>query len=89
MTKTRPAVGLSCLPNGEAHYQQCLNYHTTTTMTPKEVHDLGLREVDRIMSKIHKITEAEGFGKDVMAFQKHLKSKKDLFYKSEVKIPSY
>ena len=47
-------------PDGANYYSTCLNFHTTTTMTPKEVHELGLSEVDRIKSEMKKVAADAG-----------------------------
>ena len=44
----RAEPGISSLSGGKEFYQQCLNWHLTTKMTPEEVHNLGLAEVARI-----------------------------------------
>ncbi|MCK4232788.1 DUF885 domain-containing protein, partial [candidate division WOR-3 bacterium] len=40
------------LPNGDEYYRYCLHHHTTTAMTPGEIHNLGLKEVSRIQDEI-------------------------------------
>eukprot|EP01133_Synstelium_polycarpum_P015438 gene15438-18311_t len=39
-------------PNNDDIYEYLLRYHTTTTMSPKSIHELGLREVSRIKEEI-------------------------------------
>jgi len=41
-------AGAWTLPDGEAYYRWALRWHTTTSLTPDEVHALGLSEVARI-----------------------------------------
>lgn len=52
--------GAWSLPDGEAYYAWCVRQHTTTKMTPAEVHDLGLAEVGRIAAEMDVILEAQG-----------------------------
>lgn len=33
----------------------CLNYHLTCTMSPEEIHEIGLKEVDRITTEIERV----------------------------------
>jgi len=47
--------GVWKFPNGEAYYQYILSHHTSTDMTPDEIHDLGLQEVDRIQAEMRAI----------------------------------
>ena len=35
----------SALPNGRSIYEKCLKFHTTTNLTPDEVHEIGVLEV--------------------------------------------
>ncbi len=44
----RDTVAWSALPGGDYWYAYLVRYHTTTDMTPDEVHELGLREVARL-----------------------------------------
>jgi uncharacterized protein (DUF885 family) len=39
---------VSSLPGGERIYEQCLRYHTSTDMSPEEIHAQGVAEVARI-----------------------------------------
>ncbi len=50
--KANENAGVWKLPNGDEYYKYCLHRHTTTTMTPEEIHNLGLQEVSRIQDEI-------------------------------------
>jgi uncharacterized protein (DUF885 family) len=54
-------AGLWRLPNGAAAYAAALHYNTTTTMSAREIHELGLREVARIESEMDGKLRALGF----------------------------
>jgi len=47
-------AGVWKLPDGDEYYEYCLRAHTTTDMTPKEIHNLGLEEVERIQKELIK-----------------------------------
>ncbi|MEO0421286.1 MAG: DUF885 domain-containing protein [Pseudomonadota bacterium] len=53
--------GAWSLPNGDAYYRLALKFFTTTDMSPQEIHELGLREVDRIQAEILTILAEEGW----------------------------
>lgn len=57
----RTEIGISSTPNGKAFYENRARYYTTTDMTPKEIHELGLQEVARIRAEMEKIIEQVGF----------------------------
>ena len=54
-------------PNGAAYYASRLRTHTTTNKTPKEIHEIGLREVDRIQSEMRSILDELGHSGDTVA----------------------
>jgi uncharacterized protein (DUF885 family) len=54
-------AGLWRLPNGAAAYAAALHYNTTTTMSAREIHELGLREVARIEAEMDGKLRALGF----------------------------
>ncbi|MBE0433794.1 DUF885 family protein, partial [candidate division WOR-3 bacterium] len=43
-------AGVWKLPAGDAYYRYCLRTHTTTDLTPEQIHDLGINEVNRIQA---------------------------------------
>ncbi|WP_028446246.1 DUF885 domain-containing protein [Chitinimonas koreensis] len=52
--------GVWALPDGAAYYAYKLKQHTTTQLSPDQVHDLGLREVGRIQAEMRKILAERG-----------------------------
>jgi uncharacterized protein (DUF885 family) len=51
--------GVWKLPDGDAYYLYRLQQQTTTTMTPQEVHDLGVQQVARIEGEMAAILERQ------------------------------
>jgi len=46
------ALGVWDLPQGDEYYAHAIRMQTTTDLTPQEIHDLGLQEVERIQDEI-------------------------------------
>ena len=69
----RTTLAVTSLPDGQKRYQNDVYSRTTTRMTPEEIHQLGLREVDRIQAEMTAIATKEGFA-DVASFRASLKS---------------
>jgi uncharacterized protein (DUF885 family) len=60
-------VGALTLPNGLAWYQAAITLQTTTTLTPDQIHTLGLAEVKRIQGEQDALAQKAGF-KDADAY---------------------
>jgi uncharacterized protein (DUF885 family) len=69
----RTALAITSLPDGEKRYQNDIYGRTTTRMTPDEIHQLGLREMDRIEAEMTVIAKKEGFA-DLASFRASLKT---------------
>jgi uncharacterized protein (DUF885 family) len=66
--KCRTTIGASALPNGAAYYAFKAREQTTTTMTPDEIHRLGLSEVARIRAEMDTLVASTGFKGDRAAY---------------------
>lgn len=53
-------VGVGSLPNGEAYYAQLLRHYTQTDLSADEIHEIGLREVERLRSEIQEAARSVG-----------------------------
>jgi uncharacterized protein (DUF885 family) len=71
--KGRTILAVTSLPDGEKRYQNDIYARTTTRMTADEIHQLGLREMERIQAEMTAIATKEGFA-DLAAFRAALKS---------------
>jgi len=69
----RTTLSIESLPDGEKRYQNDIYARTTTHMTPDEIHQLGLREIDRIQAEMTAIAKKEGFA-DLASFRASLKT---------------
>ena len=64
----RTALAVTSLPDGEKRYQNDIYGRTTTRMTAEEIHQLGLREIERIEGEMTAIAKKEGFA-DLASFR--------------------
>jgi uncharacterized protein (DUF885 family) len=69
----RTTLAVTSLPDGQKRYENDIYARTTTHMTPDEIHQLGLREIDRIQAEMTAIAKKEGFA-DLASFRASLKT---------------
>ncbi len=69
----RTTLAITSLADGEKRYENDIYGRTTTHMTPDEIHQLGLREIDRIQAEMLTIAKKEGFA-DLASFRASLKT---------------
>ncbi len=67
-------------PDGETFYNNALARTTTTDLTAKEIHSIGLAEVARIHDEMRAIKEKVGFDGDLKAFMQFMKTDKQFYY---------
>ena len=72
MPAARQDIAASSLPNGRAFYEHCVRSETTLNVTPQQVHDVGLAEVNRIKAEMNKLIAERGFENDMNGFEKFL-----------------
>lgn len=64
----RETSGIGALPNGTETYNYLIKLHTTTNLTADEIHELGKREVARILIEMEEAKNKMGFKGDIKAF---------------------
>jgi uncharacterized protein (DUF885 family) len=60
-------AGVWKLPDGDEYYKYCLKLHTTTGLSPEEVHQIGIKEVKRIQDEMMTMFAELGFKGDNFA----------------------
>ncbi|MEW6600414.1 MAG: DUF885 domain-containing protein [Nitrospirota bacterium] len=78
----RETEGIWSLPEGSGMYRFYVKYHTTTDLSPEEIHETGRREVEQIRGEISALMNALGFRGSIREFASHVKGKKELYPKS-------
>jgi uncharacterized protein (DUF885 family) len=72
-------VGAWRLPDGEARYAYAARQFTTTRLTPKEIHEIGLLEVARVRGEMEKIKLSTGFKESLPEFFNFLRTDPKFF----------
>jgi len=70
----RDTVGIWDTPGGDQWYQKRVEWFTTTRLTADEVHEIGLREVERIRAEMMQVIERVGFQGDFGDFLDFLRT---------------
>jgi uncharacterized protein (DUF885 family) len=69
----RTTLSVTSLPDGQKRYENDIYARTTTRMAPDAIHEIGLREIDRIQAEMTRIAKKEGFA-DLASFRASLKA---------------
>ena len=101
---TKTTLGVSEGPQGEAYYQNRLDYYTTLDLTAEDIHQIGLDEVARINSEMKAIiaeVDFEGSFEEFIYFlrtdeqfyaktgEELLKEARDIAKRIDAKLPAY
>jgi uncharacterized protein (DUF885 family) len=69
----RTTLSINSLGGGKRRYQATLRRFTTTDLTAAQIHEIGLKEVDRITAEMAALAKANGY-KDLASFRDHVES---------------
>ena len=82
LLQSRESVGLYDIPNGRELYEVLAKSFTTTDLSPKEIHQIGLKEVKRIRSEMEVIIKQLKFEGSFNDFLKFLREDERFYYKT-------
>jgi uncharacterized protein (DUF885 family) len=71
--KGRTEPGIWSLPDGAARYRLEIRRMTTTDLTPEQIHDIGLKQVDEVEAEMLAVAHKLGF-KDPASLNDHIKN---------------
>lgn len=74
LPKCRESVGIWDTPNGADFYRNRIEWHTGTKLSPDQIHDIGLQEIERIRSEMRAIADRTGFHGSLAEFFIKLKA---------------
>ncbi len=80
LPRARETIAMSDLPDGKAWYAYNVRTRTTTTLTPQQIHELGLSEVKRIRQEMDKVIAQTGFKGSFAEFCKFLRTDRQFYY---------
>jgi len=69
----RTTLSINTLGGGNRRYQATLRRFTTTNLTAAQIHEIGLKEVDRITAEMAALAKANGY-KDLATFRDHIEN---------------
>jgi len=88
LPKCRDTFGRGALPKGAAWYEHNVRDNTMRSMTPAQVHRIGLDEVARIQDGMREVAKDLGYKKptktlpELKAFFEWVKARDDMYFKS-------
>ena len=89
LEKARRTLGASEMPDGEAFYQAQIEKHTTLTLTPQQIHDIGLKEVARIEAEMRATKDKAKFKGTMAEFFKFMRTDPQFYAKTPRELLAY
>lgn len=87
--EARTAVGVSNNPGGEDCYRAAVRFHTSLSMEASEIHENGLREMDRIQASMLEIARRSFGTDDVRGLLQRLRTDAEFTFGSEDEVLDY
>ena len=85
----RDEIAVASNPDGARCYDAAVRAHSSLEMPAKQVHELGLREVDRLMKEMGAIAERSFHTSDVNALLERLRTDRQYLFKSRQELIDY
>ena len=79
----RDTISAGNLPAGAAYYNFMVKNSTTTSLTPQQIHEIGLSEVARIRAQMQQVMNQVGFKGSFNEFSHFLNTDTQFFYTNE------
>jgi len=89
LPKARTTIAAAEMPDGEAYYQAMIEKFTTLTLTAREIHDIGLKEVARIEKEMDATKERANFKGTMAEFFHFLRTDPQFYAKTPRELLSY
>ncbi|TFG51438.1 MAG: DUF885 domain-containing protein [Gemmatimonadales bacterium] len=85
----REPVGVTANPDGAACYAASVRFHTSLAIEPREIHETGLREMERIQAEMKRIARQSFGTEDVKALLQQLRTDPKYTFRSEDDVIAY
>ena len=79
----RDTVSAAALPDGADYYKYLVRWETTTSMTPQQIHQVGLDQVKQIRGEMNNVVDSSGFKGDFNDFVKFMNTDKQFVFPSQ------
>ncbi len=76
----RESIGMSDLPDGREWYAYNVRARTTTGLTPRQIHEIGLEEVKRIRKEMDQAITATGFKGGFDEFLQYMRTEPKFYF---------
>ena len=80
LINSRESIGIKDIPDGKKYYEQLAKHYTTTDLTPDEIHEIGLREIQRIRAEMEEIIDSVNWDGDFESFLNYLRTSPRFYY---------
>ena len=89
LAKARTTLAAKAMPDGEAFYQAQIEKHTTLTLTPQQIHDIGLKEVARLEAEMRATKDKAKFKGTMAEFFKFMRTDPQFYAKTPRELLSF
>lgn len=86
LAAARDTAGIQALPGGKELYAFLIQRYTNTDLSAQQLHDLGLKEVQRIMQGMAQIQEQVGFKGTLQQFFAANRANPALYYRTRAEV---
>ncbi len=89
LPKARTTLAAAAMPDGEAYYQAAIEKFTTLSLTAKQIHEIGLKEVARIEKEMEATKQRAKFTGTMAEFFQFLRTDPQFYARTPRELLSY
>jgi uncharacterized protein (DUF885 family) len=89
LAQARPQIGITSLLSGARGYASLIHGYTTTRNDPRQIHELGLKEVARIEGEMGRVLREAGFTGTSAEYERGLRNEPARRFTSQGEMLSY